>query len=277
VGGQIANQLNKRGLKRVGVMGMEYIPYGWLETIKAAVPGVTFVDVWDDFHLLRLTKSEEEVALIREAARISDLCWAEMPNIVKAGRKRYEVLGDLEHIIRSNGCEDSFNMCMSLPMLQEKLDRSPYSALPIEDGKVYLIEVSPRFVGYYAQQTGPVTVGCDMPDEMLAAYNAVNHAREKALELMKPGVDLADVGPVVAETLKSDGFEAPSPSFGHAIGLELEDQHINGKSLVLQEGMTFIFHPFAAGHPAVMRADTYLITADGVERITTGDIGPLQC
>ena len=106
---------------------------------------------------------------------------------------------------------------------------------------------------------------------MLKAHQAVNRAREAGLKLVKPGVDLIEVGAAIADQFAKDGFEPASPSFGHAVGLELEDHHINGTSLVLEEGMTFIFHPMAAGNPAVMRADTYLITAGGYERLTSGD------
>lgn len=275
VGGQIANQLAARNVRRVGVLGMEYFPSGWRELIAEAIPGVEFVDLWDDFHRIRMVKSAAEQDLVREACRISDAAWAEMADIVRVGRKRYEVLADIEHILRLNGCEDSFNLCMSLPMLQEKLDRNPYSALPIEAGSVYLIEVSPRYLGYFGQQTGLVATGT-IPEPMRRAYDAVNRARDAGLALARPGIDLAQMGHAIEQSLRADGFDPASPSFGHAVGLELEDWHINGSSLVLEEGMTFIFHPMAAGHPAVMRADTYLITANGTERLTSGSTEPLM-
>ncbi|MFK7842543.1 MAG: M24 family metallopeptidase [Sphingorhabdus sp.] len=270
VASQIANQIAKRGINRIGVAGMEYFPNGWIEAIREANPAAEFVDIWDDVHQLRLVKSEGEQALIRESCRISDVAWSHVPDIVKPGRKRYEVLADIEHILRLEGCEDSFNLCMSMPMLQQPLDRNPYSALPIEEDSVYLIEISPRYLGYFGQQTNLVATG-PVPGEMLAAHNAVNAAREKGLELVRPGADLVDVGAAITAQFKADGFEPASPSFGHAIGLELEDYHIKGAPFELKEGMTFIFHPMAAGHPAVMRADTYLITANGYERLTNGD------
>lgn len=275
VGGQIANQLAARNVRRVGVLGMEYFPSGWRDLIAEAIPGVEFVDVWDDFHQIRMVKSPAEQELVREACRISDAAWAEMADIVRVGRKRYEVLADIEHILRRNGCEDSFNLCMSLPMLQEKLDRNPYSALPIEEDSVYLIEVSPRYLGYFGQQTGLVATGA-IPEPMRRAYDAVNRARDAGLALVRPGVDLAQMGHAIEQSLRADGFDPASPSFGHAVGLELEDWHINSSSLILEEGMTFIFHPMAAGHPAVMRADTYLITAQGAERLTSGSTEPLM-
>lgn len=270
VGGQMANRFSAKGVKRVGVLGMEYFPSGWVELIRAAIPEVEFVDVWQDVHLLRLAKGADEQALIREACRISDLAWSHVPEIMKVGRKRYEVLADIEHILRLEGCEDSFNLLMAMPMLQEPLDRNPYSALPVEEDSVYLLEISPRYLGYFGQQTNLVGTG-PIPSDMLKAHQAVNRAREAGLKLVKPGVDLIEVGSAIADQFAKDGFEPASPSFGHAVGLELEDHHINGTSLVLEEGMTFIFHPMAAGNPAVMRADTYLITAGGYERLTSGD------
>lgn len=274
VGGQIARRLRERSVQRVGVAGAEYFPAGWKAQIEAAIPDAVFVDVWEDLQAQRLVKSEAEQALVREACRISDLAWSHMADIVRVGRKRYEVLADIEQILRAQGCEDSFNLCMSLPMLAEPLDRNPYSGLPIEANGVYLIEVSPRYLGYYGQQTGLVATG-PLPAEMNRAYEAVNRARDKGLELVRPGANLVEVGDAIARQLRTDGFEPASPSFGHAVGLELEDWHIDGSPLELQAGMTLILHPMAAGHPAVMRADTYLVTASGFERLTSGDLEPL--
>ncbi|ATW03522.1 M24 family metallopeptidase [Sphingorhabdus sp. YGSMI21] len=275
VGGQIANRLADHGVKRIGVAGMEYFPTGWKETITAEIPGVEFVDIWDDVHHLRLVKSEDEQALVREACRISDVIWDQMGDIVQVGRKRYEVLADIEHIIRSHGCEDSFNLCMSLPVGKERMDRNPYSALPIEDDSVYLVEVSPRFLGYYGQQTGLVSTGT-IPEDMRKAVEAANRARDKGLEIAQPGVDLVEMGQAIEGQLRADGYASATPSFGHACGMELEDLHIDGNSLILEEGMTFIFHPLLAEHPAIMRADTYLITGSGCERLTSGSLEPLQ-
>jgi Xaa-Pro aminopeptidase len=273
--GQIANRFAERGVKRVGVAGMEYFPAGWVAMLQAAIPGIELVDIWADLHHQRLVKSPYEQALVREACRISDDVWDQMADIFRVGRKRYEALADMEHIIRAQGCEDSFNLCMALPMLKEPIDRNPYSALRIKEDTVYMVEVSPRYLGYYGQQTNLVATGA-IPNEMRAAHDAANRARDKAMAVAKPGVDLTELGAVIAAQLRADGFESATPSFGHAVGLELEDQHINGSSLVLEAGMTFIFHPLLAGHPAVMRADTYLITESGAERLTKGDPSPLQ-
>lgn len=111
---------------------------------------------------------------------------------------------------------------------------------------------------------------------MRAAYDAANRARDKGLEIAKPGVDLVEMGRAIEAQLNADGFRSATPSFGHAVGMELEDFHIDGSPLILEEGMTFIFHPLLADYPGVMRADTYVITVSGAERLTSGSVEPLM-
>ena len=275
IGGEIANQVLRRKGRRIGVAGLAGLPSGWKETIAAAVPGVSFVDLVDDVRHLRMVKSPEELRLVREACRIADEAWLHVPEVLAVGRRRYEVLADLEHILRLNGCEDSYNLLIHLPFLQQPLDHNPYSALRIQPGDLYTLEISPRFRGYYGQQTGLVSVGGPPPREMRDAFDAVVRARDAGLAVMKAGVDMLEVTRAVEAEMKRLDHQLASPLTGHFVGLELEELRAGGASMVLEAGMTYIFHPFAAGHPAVMRADTYLITDTGVERLTSGRMAPL--
>lgn len=253
---------------------MEYFPSGWKEEIIAAIPDVEFVDTFEELQRLRLIKSKSEQDLVRESCRISDLAWDKVSEIMRLGRKRYEVMADFEHIVRSEGCEENFPLLMSLPMSPDQLNRHPYSDLPIEKDQIFNLEVSPRYLGYFGQQTSIVATST-FPKEIRDIFDAVNRARDEGLKLIKPGVNLTEVGQVVYSELGKAGYKS-LPSFGHLVGLELEDHHIDESALVLEEGMTFIFHPMIETHRGVMRADTYLITGSGCERLTSGDIEPLE-
>lgn len=276
VGGGLSHILKERGASRIGIAGFDRFPKAWYDTIEASIPNTSFVDVRQELLMQRLVKSPEEQEFIKEACRISDLAWEAIPDIVHVGRKRYEVAADIEHILRLNGCEDSYNMLEELPLLEGKKDRFLFSGIPIKKGGVYIIEVSPRYLGYYGQQTTIVSVGGKIPTEMRQVHDSVNRAREEGLKIMKAGVDILEVTAAVNKQLRKDGYEPAAPTIGHFVGLDLEDLRAGDQSLILEEGMTFIFHPFAAGHPAVMRADTYLITNSGAERLTRGDIGVLE-
>ena len=61
-----------------------------------------------------------------------------------------------------------------------------------------------------------------------------------------------------------------SLSLGHFCGMALEEPRDDpDASLTLEEGMTLIFHPVLADPEfrSLMRADTYLITEAGAERL----------
>lgn len=69
-----------------------------------------------------------------------------------------------------------------------------------------------------------------------------------------------------------------SLSLGHFCGMALEEpRHQPTEPLPLDEGMTLIFHPVIADPNlhSLMRADTYLITATGAERLNRYDGGML--
>lgn len=274
VGGALANILSTRETSRIGVADLARLPIGWEETISSALPDAEFTDVGPDLVRQRLVKSLEEQTFVREASRISDLVWAQMPEIVRPGRKRYEVMADIEHCLRSNGCEDSYNLFEALPLLESPKDRRPFSALPIEAGDVFTVEVSPRYLGYYAQQTGLVALG-DIPTDMRKAYDGINRARQVGLSVAKAGVDIVEMTAAVHAQLSKDGLQPASPLVGHFVGLQLEDAPAGNMPLILEEGMTLILHPFAAGFPGLLRADTYLITASGAELLTSGNEFPL--
>ena len=141
----------------------------------------------------------------------------------------------------------------------------------------YLLEVSPRYQGYYAQLTIPVTT-CADDVRALRAYEDLVCAKEAAQPLMRPGTDLSEIAASVEEFLAERGHKMASRSLGHFCGMALEEpRHDPSKPFVLQEGMTLIFHPVLAD-PALhslMRADTYVITGLGAERLTRYEGGML--
>lgn len=274
VGAEVADQLRQRGVDRVGLADGAHFPAAWRDAIALAIPDCTFVDLGPGIDRLRLVKSAEEIDNIRTSCQISDDIWAEMSDIIKVGRRECEVMADFEYRLRSAGAEASYNMFFQLPMFATPHESMP-STKVIEAGSTYLVEVSPRFAGYYGQQTGLVTLGT-MDPAARDALEAINRARAAGVELMKPGNDITEVAAAVDKQLAAEGYKLASPLIGHFVGLQLEEPRAGAKPLTLEAGMVFICHPFAEGWPAYMRADTFLITEDGAERLTTRPLDPLE-
>ena len=95
---------------------------------------------------------------------------------------------------------------------------------------------------------------------------------------MRPGVDLSEIAVSVEGFLAERGHKMASRSLGHFCGMALEEpRHDPAKPFRLEEGMTLIFHPVLADAElhSLMRADTYVITGAGAERLTRYEGGML--
>ncbi|HZV07163.1 MAG TPA: M24 family metallopeptidase, partial [Gemmataceae bacterium] len=199
-----------------------------------------------------------------------------VPEIFKVGRRNYEIIADIDHLVRLQGAEGGFHLVLPLPFVGRPMPLSVNSDR-IENGARYLVEISPRYDGYYSQLTIPVTSRSD-DKAALRAHQDIVEAKRAAQPLMRPGADLSQVAKFVAEFLAGRGHALTSLSLGHFCGMALtEPRHDPVHPFELEEGMTLIFHPVLADPDfcSLMRADTYLITETGAERLNRYEGGVL--
>lgn len=254
--------------KRVGYVDDGSFPASIAAAVHAIAAPPEVIDVTADFIALRLRKSDAEIAAIRKSCAIADKVWSHVADIVKPGRRHYEVIADIDHLARLEGAEGGFYLFGKLPFLGMPMRVLADPEEVVVDAR-YLVEVSPRFDGYYSQLTSPVST---IPGDTLAqsAFADVVAAKAMAQPLMVPGADLSTIAVEVEDFLTARGHRMASPSLGHFCGMALEEpRHDATKPFILEAGMTFIFHPvlFSPELASFMRADTYLITANGAERL----------
>jgi Xaa-Pro aminopeptidase len=270
----VAERLSRRSPKRVGIVELDSFPSA---IATALSPPPELVDVSDAFQRLRLRKSAYEIELIRKSCAIADAVWERVPEIFRIGRKHYEVLADVDHLMRLAGAEGGFNLLLPLPFLGRAMQSLASPETVVADAR-YLLEISPRLDGYYSQLTIPVTTHRN-DTAALGAYEDVVASKVAAQPLMRPGTDLTDVAGFVAGFLSERGHSIASLSLGHFCGMALEEpRHDPARPQILEEGMTLIFHPVIgdASLRSLMRADTYLITSSGAERLNRYDGGMLE-
>jgi Xaa-Pro aminopeptidase len=216
---------------------------------------------------LRLQKTAAELQAIRKSCAIADKIAGRLKDIFTPDRWFYEVVADIEHIARLEGAEGGFFLISRLPIFGIPM-RVLADPEIIQPGQRYMVEISPRYDGYYSQLTLPVTTRAD--DGIIgSAYADIITAKQSAQKLMLPGADLTNIS-VQLKAFFAERGHVMAPSLGHFCGLALEEpRHDPSQPFLLEEGMSFIFHPVLA-HPelnSLMRADTYVITPDGAERL----------
>ncbi len=265
----VADRVARRAPRRLGIAEPDSLPMSIATALLAIAPTPELIDVSKELERLRLRKSADELTLVRRSCAIADAVWEQVPRFFRIGRRNHEIVADVEHMIRVLGAEGGFNLLLPLPFLGRQV-QSLANTDQIAAGARYLLEVSPRYQGYYAQLTVPVTTHTN-DLRALRAYDDLIQAKEAAQLLMRPGADLSEIAISVENFLAERGLKMASRSLGHFCGMALEEpRHDPSKPFRLEEGMTLIFHPVLADPElhSLMRADTYVITASGAERLT---------
>ena len=264
----LAERLIRRNPGRIGIAEAETFPAALAALLADQVSPPELVDMSSGMQRLRLRKSAYEIGVIRQSCAIADAVWDEIPGIFRLGRHNYEIMADVDHLVRLAGAEGGFHLLLPLPFLGRPI-RALANPERIGADARFLLEISPRYQGYYSQLTIPVTSRPD-DQEALRAYEDVVEAKRSFQPRMRPGADLSQIARSIDAFLTERGHSMSSLSLGHFCGMALEEpRHDPSAPFILETGMTLIFHPVLgdAGFKSLMRADTYLITESGAENL----------
>jgi len=111
--GAITAVLQEKGLERgrIGVVGNDtlrtdwggWIPFRIWNRVVSKLPNCTFEDVTAPFGQLVLTKSNEELIQVRQAAQVLELASKEMLKTVRSGATELEVYSAIQRVLSQNG------------------------------------------------------------------------------------------------------------------------------------------------------------------------------
>jgi Xaa-Pro aminopeptidase len=104
-----AGVLKEKGLAqaKVGLMDSgKGFPLPQLEELKESLPQVQWQPSHSMLQQMRLRKSAKELAALREAGRVLNGICDETREFIKAGRKEYEIIADIDRLARDQGVED---------------------------------------------------------------------------------------------------------------------------------------------------------------------------
>ncbi len=139
-------------------------------------------------HRLRQVKDEEEMALLRQAAAITDAAARALPSLLRPGVSEREVAWELEKYMREHGAE-----ALAFPMI---VAFGENSALPhAEPGDRRLrpemavcVDMGARVAGYCADLTRSFWYGREPEEEYVKAWEATRWALTAALVGLRPGL-----------------------------------------------------------------------------------------
>src|SRR5258706_510901 len=109
VGGDGAKLIKEKGLEkaRLGLVDSgQGFPLPQLEEMKNALPEASWENIHSLIQPIRLQKSPRELAAMGEAGRLLKEVCQGASDFIKAGRKEYEIVADIDRLARDKGAED---------------------------------------------------------------------------------------------------------------------------------------------------------------------------
>ncbi|AEV16570.1 Peptidase M24 [Thermus sp. CCB_US3_UF1] len=260
-----------RGLKgRVGFEA-EHLPYAALERLKELAP-VEWVPTKGVVERLRLKKTPEEVARIRQAQALAEEALAYALSLLKPGVEEREVALEVEFFLRKRGAEGVAFPPIVASGPRGALPHAGASAKRLQAGELVTLDLGAKVAGYHSDMTRTVALG-RVDGELRRAFDAVLAALERSLEALGPGANAKALDALAREELARWGFERYFVhSLGHGVGLAVHE----GPSLspyaeeTLEPGMVVTVEPgvYLPGVGGVRLEELVLITPTGMELLS---------
>jgi len=172
---------------------------------------------------LRTVKDDQELELMRRAARIADRGMEAALAAIKPGVEEFRVAAEAEYAMRRMGSEGvAFDMVVGSGV------RSAYphargTAKRIKEGEFVVIDLGARQMGYRSDITRTVVAGrCDRKHADI--WDTVLQAHEAAFEAIRAGAKASDVDKVARTIIENKGWgERFIHGLGHGVGLSVHE------------------------------------------------------
>lgn len=241
----------------------------------------------------RMVKSAEEIALIREGARIADIGGEAIRDAIRPGAREIDVAiagRDAMELAIAEAFPDS-EMRDTWVWFQSALNtdgaHNPVTMRELAPGDLLSLNTFPMISGYYTALERTLTLG--EPDkETRRLWEANVAAHELGLSLIKPGARCDKICAEINRFFESEGLlDYRSFGYGHSFGIL---SHYYGREAglelredietVLDPGMVISMEPMlwipegTPGAGGYREHDILVIGPDGAENITGFPYGP---
>lgn len=306
-GAKVAEVLKERGLAkgRIGLVGFGptapgeaegLLPLGFHTNFVKALPDATIGDFTLSFTDFMLVKSEQEIALLRFAARVSEEACRVMMEVSRPGVSEASVYAETVREIHRWGCDlryPFFSLQSGKDNIGWGVPRWSLRAEPprvLEAGDLVQAEIHTIYGGVEGQVN--MSVCLDPADEIVHRLEAVaRRSYEAGLAAVKPGVTFASVVHAMEKPLAEAGAWSKTPllhtlTFGSTGFTPVNREQLKGTreqavegdarpgirrgELVLKEGMSLELEPNACfGMVRVNIGAGVLVTSRGAEELNS--------
>jgi Xaa-Pro aminopeptidase len=209
---------------------------------------------------LRLTKDENEIVLMREAARRSSRVHRGIMELSFVDKSEEELSWKIEAGFLAEGMQwTAYETIVGSGPRATLLHARPTKRV-MNQGELVVVDAGGEFEGYCADITRTLPVGARFTEEQKKLYQVVLGAQKQVIQAVAPGMTLQDLNTLAQESLRDglsrQGFTRPSTdrfnllmphSTSHWIGMDVHDPapqiDDSGAPILLAPGMCFTVEP----------------------------------
>lgn len=280
------------GRGRIGIEDDE-VPLLLRARLSAQLPEATLTDVSDISMRQRMFKSEEEIAVITEGARIGDLGGAAVVAAMAVGVPEFEVAlagtavmtREIAKSFPNSEVRDTWVWFQA--GVNTDGAHNWATTRELRRGDLCSLNCFPMTAGYYTALERTLVLG-EADDAQLRYWNVNVAVHRRGLELIKPGAVCKDIANELNEMFAAEGmlglrtfgyghsFGALSHYYGREAGLELRED----VETIIEPGMVVSMEPMITvpeGQPGAggyREHDILVVREEGVENITKYPFGP---
>ena len=280
------------GAGRLGIEG-DHLTLAARDALARNLGEVELADIAHAAMAARMVKSLEEIALIRDGARIADLGGAAIRDGIRPGAREIDIAmagreameAEIARAHPDSELRDSWVWFQS--GLNTDGAHNPVTTRRLAPGDVLSLNTFPMISGYYTALERTLFLGAPDPAS-LRLWRTNVAAHELGLSLIRPGMSCAAICAEINRYLADAGvlhyrsfgyghsFGLLSHYYGREAGLELRED----VDTILEPGMVVSMEPMLwvpGGQPGAggyREHDILVVTATGAENITGFPYGP---
>ncbi|NLE00981.1 MAG: aminopeptidase P family protein [Fibrobacter sp.] len=251
------------------VLGVQsnYLTLDNYKDLSSYITNVSFVQLSDEISDLFISKTEEEIASMQQAASIADNALERLWADVKEGISEIEIARKLDRICGDLGSEK--------PSFETIVLFGPRAALPhgrpgkstLKTGDWILIDFGCTVNGFCSDMTRTVVMG-SANSEQKRIYEIVLRAQKSALSAARAAMKSKDLDSIARTIIENEGFgEEFGHALGHGVGIRIhENPRISYRSeVILPENAVITIEPgiYVQGFGGIRIEDMIVLKNDG--------------
>jgi Xaa-Pro aminopeptidase len=264
----------------------------FIQKLKAAAPSAAVKDLDPILDELRTIKSPREIAVIRDATRITGLAIMEAMRDAAPGMKEYELQADAEFVFKKGGAYGPSYFALISTGPNTYYSHYHKNTATLKDGDLVQFDYAPDFKYYQSDVTRVFPANGRFTPRQREFYTIYLKLYQAVMTSIRPHASAADIikdavvkmdaimasfqftDPKIktAATAFVQGYRgrmANARSLGHSVGMEVHD--VGGAPATYEPGMIFTIEPamqIEDEHLGLRLEDMILITPTGYDNMS---------